>query len=44
MGKIRVKVGPKAYKMFATFITSAALYEGPAELEKKVKQNKFISR
>lgn len=33
MGKIRVKVGPKAYKMFATFITSAALYEGPAELE-----------
>ncbi|MBO5120260.1 MAG: hypothetical protein J6C28_01060 [Bacilli bacterium] len=33
MGKIKVKVGPKAFKMFTTFITSAALYDGPSELE-----------
>lgn len=33
MGKIKVKVGPKAYKMFATLIASAALYDGPSEVE-----------
>ena len=32
-GKIKVKVGPKAFKMFTTFITSAALYEGASEME-----------
>lgn len=32
MGK-KVKVGSKAFKMFATFITSAALYEGASEME-----------
>jgi hypothetical protein len=33
MGTIKVKVGPKAYNMFATFIASSALYAGPTTVE-----------
>ena len=33
MGKITIKVGPKAEEMFATLVTAAALYAGPSEVE-----------